>query len=80
MLVLENLHPMHSEKTTHAMKTMCVVKRITFNPSEASCGKKLYVHVPKVNENGVLMPGSLALCFDIDLSGGHANNFPKEGP
>ena len=25
--------------------------------------------------NEVLAPGSLALRFDIDLSGGHANNF-----
>jgi len=31
--------------------------------------------VPKLNENKVLVPGSLALCFDIDLSGGHTNNF-----
>ena len=35
----------------------------------------LYVYVPKLNENEVLVPGSLALDFDIDLSGGHANNF-----
>ena len=31
--------------------------------------------MPKLNENEVLVPGSLALVFDIDLSGGHANNF-----
>jgi len=31
--------------------------------------------VPKLNENEVLVPGSLALRFDIDLDGGHANNF-----
>ena len=35
----------------------------------------LYVSVPKLNENEVLVPGSLVLVFDIDLSGGHANNF-----
>jgi len=35
----------------------------------------LYVTVPKLNKNEVLVPGSLALRFDIDLSGGHANNF-----
>ena len=29
----------------------------------------------KLNENEVLVPGSLALVFDIDLAGGHANNF-----
>ena len=31
--------------------------------------------MPKLNENEVLVLGSLALVFDIDLSGGHANNF-----
>jgi len=31
--------------------------------------------VPKLNDNEVLVPGSLALRFDIDLSGGQANNF-----
>ena len=57
------------------MKAPRSVKRITFNPSEANPGETLYVHVPKLNENQVLVPGSLALRFDIDLSGGHANNF-----
>ena len=57
------------------MKAPRYVKRITFNPSEANPGETLRVHVPKLNENEVLVPGSLALCFDIDLSGGHANNF-----
>jgi len=31
--------------------------------------------VPKLNVDEVLVPGSLALVFNIDLSGGHANNF-----
>ena len=31
--------------------------------------------MPKLSKNEVLVPGSLALRFDIDLSGGHANNF-----
>jgi len=31
--------------------------------------------VPKLNENEVLVPGSLGLRFDIDLTGGHANNY-----
>jgi len=57
------------------MQAECAVKRITFYRSEANPGDKLYVSVPKLNENEVLVPGSLALRFDIDLSGGHANNF-----
>ena len=73
MSVPDNLRPTHSEKTTKAMKAPRAVKRITFNPSEANPGETLNVHVPKLNENEVLVPGSLALRFDIDLSGGHAN-------
>ena len=36
---------------------------------------KLYVTVPKLSENEVIVPGSLALRFNIDLSGGQANNY-----
>ena len=75
MSVPDNLLPTHSVKTLKAMKAPHSVKRITFNPSEANPGETLYVHVPKLNKNEVLVPGSLALRFDIDLSGGHANNF-----
>ena len=75
MSVPDNLLPTHSVKTLKAMKAPRSVKRITFNPSEANPGETLYVHVPKLNKNEVLVPGSLALRFDIDLSGGHADNF-----
>ena len=57
------------------MKTPYAVKRITFDRSEANPGDTLYVHEPKLNENEVFVPGSPALRFDIDLSGGHASNF-----
>ena len=75
MSVPDNLRSTHSEKTKNAMKAPRSVKRITFNPSEANPGETLYVHVPKLNKNEVLVPGSLALRFDIDLSGDQANNF-----
>ena len=75
MSVPDNLRSAHSVKTKNAMKTPRSVKRITFNPSEANLGETLNVHVPKLNKNEVLVPGSMALRFDIDLSGGHANNF-----
>ena len=75
MSVPDYLHSTHSVKTKNAMKAPRSVKRITFNPSEANPGETLYVRVPKLNENEVLVPGSLALRFDIDISGGHANNF-----
>ena len=70
-----NLRPSHNEKTLNAMKAPRAVKRITFNSSEANPGETLNVHVPKLNENEVILPNSLALIFNIDLSGGHPNNF-----
>ena len=70
-----NLGPTHNEKNLGAMKAERAVKRITFDRSEASPGATLYVSVPKLNENEVLLPGSLALLLNIDLTEGHANNF-----
>jgi len=73
--VPDNLRPTYREKTLGAMKAERKVNRMTFKNSEASPGETLYVSVPKLNENEVLVPGSLSLLFEIDLSGGHANNF-----
>ena len=71
-IVPNNLLPTYRKR---AMKTDRAVKRITFNPNHANPGDTLYVRVPKLNKNEVLVPGSLSLLFDIDLSEGHANNF-----
>ena len=73
--VSHDLLPRRITKTLRAMKAPYSVKRITFNPSEANPDERLEVCVPKLNKNEVLVPGSLALCFNIDLSGGHANNY-----
>ena len=53
------------------------MKRITFRTTEANPGETLYVHVPKLEDNEVIVPGSLALVFDINLKvpGAHANNY-----
>ena len=53
------------------------MKRITFNPTSANPGETLFVHVPKLAVNEVIVPGSLALVFDINLkvTGAHANNY-----
>ena len=70
-----DLKPSNNEKIMISMKAPYAVKRITFNSSEANPGERLEVRVPKLNKNEVLVPGSLALRFDIDLSSGHANNY-----
>ena len=73
--IAEKLLPTYIEKTVGGMKAVRTVKRITFVSSEANPGEELYVTMPKLNANEVLVLGSLALIFDIDLSAGHANSF-----
>ena len=77
MAVPPSLLPSHSEKVLGAMKAERTVKRITFNPTEAKPGETLYVHVPKLADNKVIVAGSLALVFNINLkvTGAHANNY-----
>ena len=75
MSVPVNLSATNTEKIPNAMKAPLMVKRITFNPSEVNPDAILNVRVPKLNENELIVPGSLALRFDIDLNGGYANNF-----
>ena len=77
MAVPPSLLPSHSEKVLGAMKAERTVKRITFNPTSANPGETLYVSVPKLTKNEVIVPGSLALVFDINLkvTGAHANNY-----
>ena len=75
MAVPPSLLPSHSEKTLGAMRAERTVRQITFNPSAANPGETLYVSMPKLSEHEVIVPGSLALVFNINLSGGHANNF-----
>ena len=77
MAVPPSLLPSHSEKVLGAMKAERTVKRITFNPTEAKPGETLYVSVPKLAVNEVIVAGSLALVFNINLklTGAHANNY-----
>ena len=72
-----SLLPSHSKKVLGAMKAERTVKRITFNPTEANPGETLYVSVPKLGTNEVIVAGSLALVFNINLklTGAHANNY-----
>ena len=77
MAVPPSLLPLHSEKVLGAMKAERTVKRITFNPTSANPEETLYVSVPKLAANEVIVPGSLALVFDINLkvTGAHADNY-----
>ena len=77
MAVPPSLLPSHSKKVLGAMKAERTVKRITFIKTEAKPGETLFVHVPKLGDDVVIVPGSLALVFDINLKvpGAEANNY-----
>ena len=75
MSVEPHLLPTHFEAIFNSMQAERTVTRIAFNPSTANPGDVLYVTVPKLAQDVVMVPGSLALVFDIDLTSGHANNY-----
>ena len=70
-----HLLPTHSEAIFNAMQAERTVTCIAFNPSTVNPGDVLYVTVPKLAQDVAMVPGLLALVFDIDLTGGHANNY-----
>ncbi|PFX32995.1 hypothetical protein AWC38_SpisGene2097 [Stylophora pistillata] len=59
---------------SNALKADHVIHRVTFNPKSPSPGEVLRVPVPKLDNGVVLVPGSLALIFNLTVSE-HANNF-----
>ena len=65
--VQENLRPTRSVKTLGVLKAERAVKGITFDRTEANPQETLYVSVLKLNENEVIVSGSLALRFNIDF-------------
>ena len=71
----DNIRPTYTAKRLRTMQAEQAVNRISLEPATAKPGAILNVRVPKLNENMVLVPGSLAIDFEIDLTGGHANNF-----
>ena len=74
MTTSEIINPNFEEKISNALKADRTVHRATFNPNKASPGETLFIPVPKLNDEVVLVPGSLAVIFDLTVSS-HANNF-----
>lgn len=49
------------------------INRIILTPSSANPGETLYIEIPKLSENVVLVPGTIRLIFNLKESG-HTNN------
>lgn len=72
--VSERLRLAFEEKTSNALKADIVRHRVTHNPNNGSPSETLYFAVPKLDDDVVLVSGSLVLVFNLVLSG-NANNF-----
>jgi len=68
MSISEKLDPNRETKRTHGLKAEQTFHRVTFNPSSASAGETLYIQVPNLSENTVLIPNTLALKFNLTVT------------
>ena len=71
--VSEKIDPNRMPKHPFGLKAESTLQRITFTPSSANPGETLYVNIPKLSGNNVLVPGSVKLAFNLVVSG-HVNN------
>ena len=71
--ISEKIDPNRMPKQPFGLKAESTLQRITFTPSSANPGETLYVKIPKLSGNNVLVPGSVKLAFNLDVDG-HVNN------
>ena len=71
--ISEKIDPNRMSKQPFGLKAESTLQRITFTPSSANLGETLYINIPNLSGNNVLVPGSVYLAFNIDVAG-HVNN------
>ena len=71
--VSEKINPNRVPREPFGLKAESSLNRITLNPSSASPEETLYINIPKLTDNVVIVPGSVNLVFDLIVSG-HENN------
>ena len=71
--ISEKINPNRVPREPFGLKAESSLNRITLNPSSASEGATLYINIPKLTDNVVIVPGSVKLLFDLKV-GGHTNN------
>ena len=70
--ISEKINPNRIPIESFGLKAESPLNRITLNPSSASRGETLYINIPKLAENVVIVPGSVNILFDLNVAG-HAN-------
>ena len=71
--ISEYLDPFRFPRMAFGLKANSTLNRITQTPSNANPGETLYIEIPKLSENMVIVPGSVFLLFNLTYSG-HENN------
>ena len=71
--ISEYLNPSRFPRMAFGLKANSTLNRITLAPSNANPGETLYIEIPKLSENMVIVPGSVFLVFNLTISG-HENN------
>ena len=71
--ISEYLNPSRFPRMAFGLKANSTLHRITLTPSNANPGETLYIEIPKLTDNIVIVPGSVFLVFNLSISG-HENN------
>ena len=71
--ISEYLNPSRFPRMAFGLKANSTLHRITLTPSNANPGETLYIEIPKLTDNMVIVPGSVFLVFNMAISG-HENN------
>ena len=71
--VSEKINPNRTPRVPLGLKEESILNRITLNPSSANPGETLYINIPKLTDNLVIVPGSVSLVFNLNVEG-HENN------
>ena len=67
------LDPNRVPRMRRGLKAEASLNRITLNPSSANPGETLYINIPQLADNLVIVPGSVYITFDMSVTG-HKNN------
>ena len=71
--ISDKIDPNRLPNQPFGLKAETTLHRTTFTPSSANPGETLYINIPKLSGNNVIVPNSVKLAFNIDVAG-HANN------
>ena len=72
--ISERIDPNRMPKKPFGLKAETTLQRTTFTPSSANPGETLYVNIPKLSGNNVIVPNSVRLAFDLVITNAEAND------